>query len=114
MHEASLILNVLDTVTRKCQEEGYKKINSIRLRIGRASGVLPDAMTFAFEITKENTLAAEASLLIDIIPVGGVCKTCGNDFEIEENYLTSCPYCKATTFEINQGREMEIVEMDVD
>ena len=113
MHEASIIMGVLETVTKQCKQDGYSKINSIRLRIGKASSILPDALQFAFEAIKINTIAHDAQLVIDSIPLGGSCKSCKQEFEVE-NYIFNCPYCQSPEIEVDKGFDMEIVDMDVD
>ncbi len=71
MHEASIIMGVIDTVTKQCVKEGYSKINTIRLRIGKASNILPDALLFAFDIVKQDSIAESAELLIETVALGG-------------------------------------------
>nr|MBF0221175.1 hydrogenase maturation nickel metallochaperone HypA [Desulfobulbaceae bacterium] len=113
MHEASIIMGVLETVTRQCQQEGYTKINSIRLRIGKASSILPDSLYFAFDAAKINTLAHGAELIIESVPIGGTCKACGHDFAVEE-FIFNCQNCQSTKINVSRGFDMEIVDMDVD
>ncbi|GAB4418739.1 MAG: hydrogenase maturation nickel metallochaperone HypA [Thermodesulfovibrionales bacterium] len=113
MHEASLALSILDSVVSRCRDEGYGYVESVRLRIGRASGVLPEALAFAFDAAKEDTIARDAKLVIDIVPVGGFCDGCMNDFEVDDGYVLNCPLCGSDLFRVNKGYEMEIVEMDV-
>jgi hydrogenase nickel incorporation protein HypA/HybF len=113
MHEASIVLSLLDTLSSKCREEGYSSIESVRLKIGMASGIMPEAVVFAFQAAKHETVAEEAELLIDMVPVGGFCNGCGKDFEVEETYVLSCPLCGSHSFRINKGYELDIVEMEV-
>lgn len=114
MHEASIILSVVKTVTNQCEREGYAKINSIRLRIGKASHVLPDSLQFAFEAMKINTLAEKAELIIETIPIIAKCGPCGHEFETKNTFVYKCPICESTIFTIIKGYEMEIVDMEVD
>ncbi len=113
MHEASIALSVLNTLTEECLKRGFSAIESVRLRIGKASGVLPDALIFAFDIAKADSIAREATLHIDLIPLGGRCHACGAVFEVEERFLITCPQCQGSDFTINQGFEMNIVDMEV-
>lgn len=115
MHEASIIMGVIDTVTEQCHREGYTGISSIRLRIGKAAQLLPDALRFAFEIARQDTLAAAAELIIETVPLGGTCQACGHAFELELAGLAfCCPACQATDLKIDRGFELEIVDMEVD
>lgn len=114
MHEASIALSVLDAVIGKCVDEGYTTVESVRLRIGRASGILPEALIFSFNAAKINTIAGNADLLIDKIPLGGFCNSCRNEFETDEAYVLECPLCGGNSFRICKGYEMEIIEIDVE
>jgi len=113
MHEASIVLSLLEMLSDKCRQEGYRSIESVRLKIGMASGIMPEAIVFAFEAAKHDTIARQAELFIDIVPVGGFCSTCGKDFEVDETYVLSCPLCSSLAFKINKGYELDIVEMEV-
>ncbi len=113
MHEASIALSILDIINEKCRAEGYSAVESVRLRIGRAAGIMPEALVFTFDIAKEDTPARGANLTIDLIPLGGSCKECGREFEVEDAYVLNCPLCGTSSFKIDKGYEMEIVEMDV-
>lgn len=113
MHEVSVALSVLDIAAENCKKAGYGRIDSIRLKIGRASGVMTDALLFAFEAIKIDTIAAGATVIIDEIPVGGSCAGCGKDFVTEEAYVFCCPECGGLSFKVNTGRELEIIDMEV-
>ena len=114
MHEVSIALNLLDIIEKKCREEGYQKVESVRVRVGKASSVQPEAFSFAFEVVKKDTVAQNARFMIDRVPLGGTCAACGNRFETEEAYILECPSCGSPSFQITQGYELEIVEMEVE
>jgi len=113
MHEVSLALNLLDIIEKKCREERYQTVESVKVRVGKASGVQPEAFSFAFEVVKKDTLARNARFIIDLIPLGGTCTACGSRFETEEAYILECPSCGSSSLQITQGYELEIVEMEV-
>jgi hydrogenase nickel insertion protein HypA len=110
MHEASIAISVLDIVQTKCREEGRRSVDSIRVRIGKAAGVMPDSLIFAFDASKDNTVAKNAKLIIESVPIGGVCKDCEKEFTAADDaqYVFACPLCGSRSFEITRGREMEI------
>lgn len=114
MHEASIALNVLDIAEENCKKAGRSRIDLIRLRIGRASNILPDALAFAFNALKSDTIAKDAELLIDVVPLSGSCKACGCDFKTEESYILNCPLCGSDSFVIKEGYEMQIVDIEVE
>jgi hydrogenase nickel incorporation protein HypA/HybF len=113
MHEVSIALSLLDIAVKKCREEGYRSIDSVTVRVGKASGILPEAFTFALEVAKKDTIARDAEFIIEMVPLGGFCDGCGSHFEMEATYLLECPFCASSSFKINKGYELEIVDMEV-
>jgi len=113
MHEASIAISLIGTVSDICQKEGYNSIETVRLKVGRAAGILPDALLFAFDMAKAGTPASRAELIIEYVPLGGFCCKCGSQFESQERYIFSCPDCKSNTIKITRGDEMQIVDMEV-
>ncbi len=113
MHETALALSILDIIVGKCREAGGHTVDSVRVRIGKAAGVLPDALLFAFDASKATTVAENARLEIEAVPVGGVCKDCKREFAVDAQYVFACPMCGSKSFEITTGREMEIIDMEI-
>jgi len=113
MHEASIAISLIETVSGLCQQEGFSSIESVRIKVGRAAGILPDALLFAFDIAKAGTMASQAELFIEYIPVCGFCKDCNSHFETEERYIYACPACQSSAIKITGGDEMHIIDMEV-
>jgi hydrogenase nickel incorporation protein HypA/HybF len=114
MHEVSIALSLLDIIEKKCREEGCQTVESVKVRVGKASGVQPEAFSFAFEFVKKDTLARNARFMIDLIPLGGSCSACGGRFQTEDAYILECPSCGSPSLRITQGYELEIVEMEAE
>lgn len=114
MHEASIASELLNIAINECSKHGYTKIQSIKVLIGRATGVMSDALLFAFDVLKENTPAEEAKLIIEETPVKGICIDCGKEFESNEPYMAVlCPFCGSFSLQITSGKELNITEMEV-
>lgn len=113
MHEASIAISLIETVSDLCQQEGYTTIETVRLKVGRAAGILPDALLFAFDMAKPGTPASGAELIIEYISLGGFCRDCGSEFESEERYIFFCPECRSNAIKITRGDEMQIIDMEV-
>lgn len=111
MHEVSLAVSLLQLAEEICRTHGYKSIESIKVRLGRASGVHPDSLSFALETIKMGTLAENANIIFDIISLGGSCQDCGQNFETEESYIFYCPLCNSPSIVIRQGKELQITEV---
>ena len=114
MHEVSIAQGMLDIALDYCEKNAHSAIKSITVKIGKAAGVVPDSLQFAFETLKTGTIAEKAVLIIDEIPVSGVCNSCGKHFTVEEAYVIQCPLCGSLSFKAETGRELNIAEMEVD
>lgn len=114
MHEASIATELINIAIRECNKNGFTKVESIKIIVGRATGVMTDALLFAFNILKEGTPAEKANLKIEEIPVRGICRDCGKEFESSENYLIfECPNCGSFSINLISGKELNITEMEV-
>jgi len=87
MHEVSIALNLIGIASDQCKKHGCSIIESVNIRVGRASGVMSDALLFAFDAIKEGPVAGNAVLNIEEIPVSGHCGDCGSNFTTEEEYV---------------------------
>ena len=114
MHESSIAHSILEILDEQCAEKNCTAVDALTVRLGRATGVMPEALQFAFDALKEPTVAKQAALTIEIVPVGGRCSSCGREFDVPDvQYVFSCPLCGSGSFEITRGREMEIADMEI-
>lgn len=114
MHESSIAHSILEIIDEQCAEKGCAVVDSLTVRLGKATGVMPESLQFAFDALKEPTKARNAKLAIEIVPIGGHCNACGKAFDVPDvQYVFSCPLCDSKDFEMTRGREMEISEMEM-
>ncbi|MEM8832070.1 MAG: hydrogenase maturation nickel metallochaperone HypA, partial [Cyanobacteria bacterium P01_G01_bin.19] len=83
MHEVSIMQNTLDLAIAQAKKHGGSKIDCLTLKIGRLSGVIPEALEFAFEVLTQGTIAENAQLEIETIPVVCYCQYCDRQFQPE-------------------------------
>ncbi len=113
MHELSLTQSIVDIAIEHAERESASRILSITLEIGAFSGVIPEAVEFAFDVCSKDTLAEGARLDIKRVPGLGRCMECHQQVELE--YLTyTCPLCESLALETLQGKEMKIIELEID
>lgn len=92
---------------------GTGRVVKLCLRVGSLSGVVPDALRFAFEALRENTLAAGATLEIATVPAVCWCAACQAEFECAD-FFVECPRCHNFSGELRRGRELEIAAVEVE
>ena len=113
MHELSIMQSALDQVLEKARQAGASRVHAIRLRIGVLSGVVPDALQFAFEALADGTPAQGAQLLIEDVPARFWCAACAREFAATRMFA-ECPDCHRPSMELRAGREMELTSLEVD
>jgi hydrogenase nickel incorporation protein HypA/HybF len=66
MHELSIALSLIDAVCEELPRIGANvSVRSVRIRVGPLSGVVPDALTFAFDVAAAESPIAGARLDIE-------------------------------------------------
>jgi hydrogenase nickel insertion protein HypA len=68
MHEVSLLENTLELALDYARQHNATQIHHLTLRVGQLSGVIPEALQFAFDIVVQGTIAQTATLSIESIP----------------------------------------------
>ena len=112
MHEVSLMSNTLDIALAHAQQQGATKIHLIKMRVGALSGVVPDALEFAFDICTQGTIAEGAKLEMDYINVSCYCPNCSINFQ-PDDVIYECPQCHQISADIRQGKELELTSLEV-
>ena len=113
MHEMAIAQSVVDIAFSEMEKRAAGRLTKIKISIGDFSGVVKEALEFAFDVLKPDTPASEAEVEIEVVPMTGECFLCGpvacrlNDLNL------SCPTCGAT-INISSGREMRVDYLDID
>ena len=113
MHELGIAQNILEIVQQSVPEEQAPDVKWIRIRIGQLSGIVPDALSFSFEVITSGTELEGARLVMETIPLRGWCRKCEKEFEIKE-YAFECPFCSSPDIDTISGQDLSIVDMEVD
>ena len=123
-NKLDLVRHIIDQITNEGMLK-YRKImgqevpfrekvrKSVHLKIGRLSCVVPESLAFCFNVMLEGTELEGAKLIMDITPLIGCCNACGREFEIED-YVFACTVCHSPEIEIVSGRDLSIVEIEVE
>jgi hydrogenase nickel incorporation protein HypA/HybF len=109
----SIVQGLIAIVKKEMDKSGAARLRSVRVKIGEMSGILPDALNTAFEILTAGNEMNGAELNMDIAPLMGYCRKCNKEFKIID-YRFSCPDCGESEIDIVSGREMSIIEIEVD
>lgn len=114
MHELAIAQSIVEVVGTRAAECNATHVKSVRLKIGEASGVVTESLTFCFEMLASlDPPLAGARLLIDTAPHRARCRHCASEFSVT-NFVAQCPTCKEWSSEIVSGTELQVLEMEVE
>jgi len=113
MHEMSIAQSLIDVIREEMAKAEATILRSARLQIGRLTAIVPESLVFCFEVITKGTELEGAGLIIETVPIKGLCNECECEFEIEE-YTFICPSCGSPRIEVTAGEDLSIVEIEVD
>ncbi len=96
---------LLDQVSELAKQHQANSVETIEIRWGPLSGVEISLLQRAFEIARQGTIAKEATLVVQQLPVRVSCKLCGQGSEVTSNNLL-CGYCGSWHTQLINGDEM--------
>ncbi len=112
MHELSIIANLYEIMEEKAREQGAKKITLVKLQVGILSGVVPDFLETAFEIFKKETMASDAALEIEKVPLKILCLKCETE-KTSDELIFICTECGSNQIQTLDGTELILEKMDI-
>ena len=112
MHEFGIMEAALETAAQKTRAAGATQIHRLKLRVGKLSGVVPEALRFAFDALKVKSLAATADLEIEEVPAVCWCAGCATEFETAD-LKYECPRCHQPSGDLRRGKEMELASLEI-
>lgn len=114
MHEIGIVNGILKTVIDTAREAGASRVVSVKLRIGDMCEVVPETLDFAWEVFREDDpLTGESELEVEDVHPRSRCLACGHEFDHDRFHLR-CPACGSMQTRLLQGRELDIVSMEVE
>ena len=113
MHELSLLQALVEQVTELSHQEGFGRVVEIRLGVGSFSGVEPECLELCFAEAAGDTVLAGATLVWEQIPLELQCTACGQRCFPEPSAEFSCALCGSLATQLVRGRELSILELDV-
>lgn len=112
MHEVSLMEQTLAIALDQAQQQKAQRIHRLKMRIGEVSGVVPDALSFAFDVVTAGTIAEGATLEIESVPVTCLCPHCDLIFNPPDLFY-ECPQCGTYIHKPLAGQEIELTSLEV-
>ena len=113
MHEYSVVSALIDLCEENAKNHNCTSVTKATIKIGVASGVEPHLLQIAFDTFKQDSICANCELEIVIQKLILKCKECGFSNEIEIN-SNICPNCKSIKFEIIDGEDAYLMNLEME
>ena len=106
MHEVAIAEALLGQLATLADQHRWPRLSRVWVKAGLLSGVVPEALEFAFDAMAPGTPAEGAELTVEIEAGHFACADCG-EFELER--LTfACPQCGGPLQLLRASRELSL------
>lgn len=115
MHELSVARSLADFVCEQTVEmdQAHERVSLVRVRMGALCGIVPIALKNAFMSVIVGTTLQHCRLEIEPVDLVVFCPHCHREQTLGDIRQLICPVCGARTPRVVQGRELEIVSIEV-
>ncbi|MEV5953300.1 hydrogenase maturation nickel metallochaperone HypA [Streptomyces sp. NPDC051987] len=112
MHELSIATAIVEQADEWARTDGADRVRAVTVRVGELSGVVPDALDFAFEVARDGTALAGARLVVEQVTARAWCEPCAEEFTVGMPPFFWCPRCDRPSTDLRSGRELEITAVE--
>jgi hydrogenase nickel incorporation protein HypA/HybF len=111
MHEIRIAEDLSAIVLEAAKQENLSKVTMVSISFGQLVQIVPAIFEFAFRESVRDSIAQDAELSLEIVPVKMKCTICGTDFQVKENHF-ACTDCGSTDLEIIHGKELFVKSIE--
>jgi len=109
MHELSLCEAIAGAVNRHA---GGQPVTRVLVRIGHLRQVVPDALTFSWQMLSTGTDLEGSVLEIESVPATVSCRGCGAETTLDMP-IVACGKCFSRDVELLTGEEFAVVSLEL-
>ena len=113
MHELAITQSILDIAMSEAKRNNATKVLSITIKLGEYSGVVPVLIQDYFNLISKSTVAQNAKLILEKVPLSVECQDCKIVSNISKLKI-ECPSCKGTNLKMLTGREFYVSSLEVE
>jgi hydrogenase nickel incorporation protein HypA/HybF len=109
MHELSVCEAIAGAVNRHA---GGQPVTSVLVRIGHLRQVVPDALTFSWQMITTGTDLEGSVLEVESVPATVSCRACGAETTLDMP-IVACGQCFSRDVELLTGEEFAVVSLEL-
>lgn len=112
MHELSIAMSIVE-MAREEAERHRGQVSAVHLKLGALSGVVKEALLSSYEMACEDTPLAGSRLVVEELPIVVFCVRCQAQRGLTSTQWFCCPECGTPSSDIVQGKELEVVALEI-
>ena len=113
MHELSICQSLMTQVESIALEHKAQNVTSITVAVGALSGVEAELLKNAYPIASAGTVAENAELIVETLPVRVKCSQCGSESDATPNKLI-CKECGDWRTTLVSGDELMLMSVELE
>jgi hydrogenase nickel incorporation protein HypA/HybF len=113
MHELSVCQALIRELDMLARRESARRITRVVVRIGPLCGIEPQLLRQAYPLASAGTMAADAELILENLPIRVQCESCGAESEAAVNRLV-CGVCGDYHTRLLSGDEMLLAHVEIE
>jgi hydrogenase nickel incorporation protein HypA/HybF len=113
MHELSIAMSIVEMALEEGVQRGAR-VSAVHLKLGALSGVVKEALLSSYEMACDDTELKGSRLVIEEVPIVIFCPGCDAQRPVSSMQLFCCADCGTPSGEIVQGKELEVVALEVE
>lgn len=91
-----------------------RRVTVVTLHLGVASGAVPEALRFAWDVATAGSALAGSRLDVVRVPLSISCRDCGATGEAPDPIRVRCTACGGRGVDVVAGTELEIASVEVE
>ncbi len=113
MHELSICQALIEQVESIARENEALAVKTIWVQVGPLSGAEIPLLEHAYPVAAAGSVAEDAELILEHMPVKVRCRSCGGESEAAPNRLV-CGQCGDYHTDLISGDEMLLARLELD
>ena len=113
MHELAICQSLMDQIETIAAERNARCVTSIVVGMGPLSGVEAQLLKNAYPVASAGTIAEDAELIIEYLPIRVKCSQCGSESDALPNKLV-CKQCGDWRTTLVSGDELLLMSVELE
>ena len=107
-------MSIVELAEEEMKKHDGTQIIAVHLKLGLLSGVVKDALLGSYEMACQGTALAGSRLMIEEVPVIAYCASCDAPHTVDSDEWFVCPKCRAPVLQVLQGKELQVVALEME